>query len=51
MDDVFGARTPSELLTTVGCPACGVDVVSPSLSVPDLLDRHLRYCSWDPSSE
>lgn len=36
-------------MTSVGCPACGVEVVSASLGRADLLERHLRYCSWEPS--
>lgn len=51
MDETLGRRSPHTVLVSVGCPACRVDVVSASLSVPDLLERHLRYCSWEPSSE
>ncbi|MHB1853725.1 MAG: hypothetical protein ACYCSJ_00235 [Acidimicrobiales bacterium] len=39
------------VLVTVGCPACGLDVVSPSLSQSEILDRHFRYCSWEPEGE
>ena len=51
MDASFGTKSRAQALVSVGCPACGVKVVSASLSVPRLLDRHLRYCSWEPSSE
>jgi len=51
MDARFGTKSPGAGLVSVGCPACGVKVVSASLNVPKLLDRHLRYCSWEPSSE
>jgi hypothetical protein len=51
MNAPLGSQSASKALFSVGCPACGVKVVSASLSVPRLLDRHLRYCSWEPSSE
>ena len=39
------------VLVAVRCPACGLDVVSPSLTPSEILDRHLRYCTWEPEGD
>jgi len=39
------------VLVAVGCPACGLDVVSPSLTPSEILDRHFRYCAWEPEGD
>lgn len=35
-------------LARVACPACGTEVLSPSLSPSEILYRHLRSCRWEP---
>jgi hypothetical protein len=35
-------------ITAVTCPACGVEVISPSLDTAGILDRHFRHCRWEP---
>jgi hypothetical protein len=51
VDAASGTGSSSAILVSVGCPACRVQVVSASLGMPELLERHLRYCSWEPSSK
>ncbi|MHB1444959.1 MAG: hypothetical protein ACYCZV_04770, partial [Acidimicrobiales bacterium] len=48
--DMAPAPTPpsGSVLISVSCPACGQEVVSPSLVPAEILDRHLRYCPWEP---